>query len=129
MCVSLMVSLFQINQCCTITKLFVLVCQLPSDPGSCDEATPRYFFNARKGICEEFTYGGCGGNRNNFGTLEECTQQCNPNGRIICYNIYSQFNYSVAYLQVVLHYALMSTVQIPVQGNHCVHCKFIAIRQ
>ena len=56
------------------------MCQLPAEPGSCHEAVPRYFFNANRGTCEVFTYGGCGGNRNNFETLEECTQQCNPNG-------------------------------------------------
>ena len=62
-----------------LSYCFFKVCQLPSDPGSCDGDTLRYFFNVRKGICEEFSYGGCGGNRNNFETMEECTQQCNPN--------------------------------------------------
>ena len=60
--------------------IYISVCQLPSDPGSCDELSLRYFFNAKKGVGEEFSYGGCGGNRNNFETLEECAQQCNPNG-------------------------------------------------
>ena len=56
------------------------VCELPSDSGTCLTPMPRYFFNADKGVCEEFTYGGCGGNKNNFKSLEECNQECNPNG-------------------------------------------------
>ena len=39
-------------------------------------------FYILSGVCEEFIYGGCGGNENNFETLEECNQQCNPNGKI-----------------------------------------------
>ena len=31
-------------------------------------------------MCEEFTYGGCDGNQNNFESSEQCNQQCNPNG-------------------------------------------------
>ena len=57
-------------------------CFLPADPGPCLAAIPRYYFNLKTGVCEEFTYGGCGGNENNFETLEECNQQCNPNGKI-----------------------------------------------
>ena len=56
------------------------VCNLPADPGLCRAALPRYFYNSRKGACEEFTYGGCDGNKNNFETLAECARQCNPNG-------------------------------------------------
>uniref|UniRef100_A0A7E4WAT3 Kunitz/Bovine pancreatic trypsin inhibitor domain protein n=1 Tax=Panagrellus redivivus TaxID=6233 RepID=A0A7E4WAT3_PANRE len=37
---------------------------------------PRYFFNAESKLCEQFTYFGSGGNRNNFQTLDECRLQC-----------------------------------------------------
>lgn len=36
----------------------------------------RYFYNVDKGKCEEFMYGGCGGNTNNFFTTKECEEQC-----------------------------------------------------
>ena len=29
---------------------------------------------------KEITYGGCGGNKNNFGTREECERFCNRDG-------------------------------------------------
>ena len=37
---------------------------------------PRYFYNAKTGHCEQFTYGGLGGNKNNFITEEECMKTC-----------------------------------------------------
>ncbi len=56
---------------------------MEADTGSCFALIPRYFFNTKTGTCEMFTYGGCGGNGNNYKTLQECTQQCNPNGGLI----------------------------------------------
>ena len=52
------------------------ICLLPADPGECFADIPRYFFNAETGQCEMFSYGGCGGNDNNFETLEECRKAC-----------------------------------------------------
>jgi hypothetical protein len=37
---------------------------------------PRYFYNAEKGACEQFYYGGCGGNENRFNELADCTSTC-----------------------------------------------------
>eukprot|EP00662_Eupelagonemidae_sp_cell21_P019674 gene19674-47849_t len=39
---------------------------------------PRWWFNAATGACEPFTYGGCGGNGNNFETPEQCESSCSP---------------------------------------------------
>lgn len=60
------------------------VCSLPMDPGPCDGACPRFFFNACTGQCEDFIYGCCLGNANNFVTLAECEATCPPAGNI-CY--------------------------------------------
>uniref|UniRef100_A0A8B9FTB4 BPTI/Kunitz inhibitor domain-containing protein n=1 Tax=Amazona collaria TaxID=241587 RepID=A0A8B9FTB4_9PSIT len=46
-------------------------CYLPSVCGSCKALFRRFFFNASSQQCEEFIYGGCGGNRNNFETKGE----------------------------------------------------------
>lgn len=52
------------------------LCQLPAEPGPCDAAITRFFYNSVVKKCVRFTYGGCGGNRNNFRTLEECQHAC-----------------------------------------------------
>ncbi len=52
------------------------VCGLPPDVGPCDGVCPRYFFNAESGQCEEFIFGCCEGNANNFPTLEACEAAC-----------------------------------------------------
>jgi len=54
------------------------LCSLPSDSGNCDAYFPRFFFNAEADRCEEFVYGGCNGNENNFETLAECEETCGP---------------------------------------------------
>ncbi|XP_064529843.1 kunitz-type protease inhibitor 4 [Pseudopipra pipra] len=51
-------------------------CYLPSVCGNCKALFRRFFFNASSQQCEEFIYGGCGGNRNNFETKGECSQAC-----------------------------------------------------
>jgi hypothetical protein len=55
-------------------------CALPQDVGACNAAFPRYWYNANTGVCEQFIYGGCQGNENNFETLSECYAAC-PNGQ------------------------------------------------
>jgi hypothetical protein len=52
------------------------ICSLPAVAGDCDGAIPRFFHNSDTGFCETFVYGGCGGNENNFETLEECEAEC-----------------------------------------------------
>jgi len=52
------------------------VCRLPKDVGPCKAAMLRYFYNADTGSCEQFTYGGCQGNANNFETIEACREAC-----------------------------------------------------
>ncbi|CAH1271521.1 FCGBP [Branchiostoma lanceolatum] len=51
-------------------------CHQPADPGLCKAYFPRWYFNSQSGQCEQFIYGGCGGNDNNFATLAECVSTC-----------------------------------------------------
>jgi len=52
------------------------ICELPTVVGPCDAAIPRFSYNAATGECESFTYGGCGGNENNFESIDECLSEC-----------------------------------------------------
>lgn len=51
-------------------------CTLPKETGPCFGAFHHYAYNAATGSCEEFLYGGCQGNANNFETEEECLAAC-----------------------------------------------------
>lgn len=49
---------------------------MPMASGGCRYAIKRYFYNSQQRRCEEFYYGGCGGNKNNFKTKAECLTAC-----------------------------------------------------
>ncbi|XP_037910963.1 PI-stichotoxin-She2a-like [Hermetia illucens] len=51
-------------------------CSGPMQVGLCDALLERFYFDPVKKSCEQFYYGGCGGNRNNFERLEDCQQKC-----------------------------------------------------
>ncbi|KAI4901812.1 hypothetical protein NFI96_027207, partial [Prochilodus magdalenae] len=53
-------------------------CHLEDEPGPCRGLVPRYFFDSKKQECRRFFYGGCFGNANNFKTLKECRDRCQP---------------------------------------------------
>merc|ERR1711872_11576 len=56
----------------------VNICLSPADPGPCYASIPRFFYNDESHQCEPFTYGGCGGNGNNFESFAECVEACYP---------------------------------------------------
>ncbi|KAF7216223.1 tissue factor pathway inhibitor a [Nothobranchius furzeri] len=56
--------------------IFKELCAFKDDPGPCKAIKERFFFNVNTGQCELFEYGGCGGNINNFETLQECEEMC-----------------------------------------------------
>ncbi|VDK41921.1 unnamed protein product [Dibothriocephalus latus] len=51
-------------------------CDFPIDPGMCMAYFPSYGYNSETRRCEEFVYGGCGGNENRFDSLDECRSMC-----------------------------------------------------
>lgn len=51
-------------------------CMLAPDRGSCSANRRRYYYNKSSGQCEEFDYGGCDGNENNFKSRDECQSRC-----------------------------------------------------
>ncbi|XP_037079600.1 LOW QUALITY PROTEIN: kielin/chordin-like protein [Pollicipes pollicipes] len=53
-------------------------CLLPTSAGSCSERLIRFSYDSTSGACTSFEYGGCGGNANNFVSLEQCKNTCVP---------------------------------------------------
>ncbi|XP_059155148.1 carboxypeptidase inhibitor SmCI-like [Physella acuta] len=51
-------------------------CLLDPEPGQCEALAPRFYYNPSTNDCEEFNYGGCGGNKNRFETKENCVDSC-----------------------------------------------------
>ncbi|KAM9778826.1 papilin b, proteoglycan-like sulfated glycoprotein [Syngnathus typhle] len=51
-------------------------CSLPRFEGPCDTWKRRFYYNASTGRCQEFWFGGCQGNNNNFASLGECQTAC-----------------------------------------------------
>ncbi|KAK1336466.1 hypothetical protein QTO34_002495 [Cnephaeus nilssonii] len=49
---------------------------LEAEVGFCRAYFTRFFYNHRTRRCEQFVFGGCGGNRNNFETEAECQRAC-----------------------------------------------------
>ncbi|XP_032394949.1 carboxypeptidase inhibitor SmCI isoform X3 [Etheostoma spectabile] len=75
----------------------------PETDGPCRGQIPRYFFNSSSTSCQLFTYGGCGGNQNNFQTEKECMQRCHteevckqvpPTDGPTCFGIFPRYFYN-----------------------------------
>jgi len=59
-------------------------CTLPLVAGPCDALIYRYGFDPAQDQCVSFVYGGCGGNANNFETLEACQSTCPSRAPLGC---------------------------------------------
>ena len=53
-------------------------CREAPHPGQCRGSIERWSYNLTTASCSAFKYSGCGGNRNNFQTEEECLLDCRP---------------------------------------------------
>ncbi|CAL8315623.1 unnamed protein product [Merluccius merluccius] len=53
-----------------------MYCLVPQEVGVCRASFHRWFYNAAALRCDEFIYGGCKGNRNNFLSEKECSAAC-----------------------------------------------------
>ncbi|XP_059760656.1 kunitz-type protease inhibitor 2 isoform X2 [Balaenoptera ricei] len=51
-------------------------CRVSKSVGKCRASIPRWWYNVTEGSCQQFVYGGCGGNDNNYMTKEECLAKC-----------------------------------------------------
>lgn len=51
-------------------------CLETRDYGTCSDYSERFYYDVEDRRCHRFYYSGCGGNRNNYATLEECYARC-----------------------------------------------------
>ncbi|ODM94251.1 Kunitz-type serine protease inhibitor APEKTx1 [Orchesella cincta] len=51
-------------------------CMQPMVKGYCYAIFKMFYYNSANKQCEEFEYGGCGGNQNRFDTKEQCEKTC-----------------------------------------------------
>lgn len=49
---------------------------MPAITGDCHNYVTRWYYDLKGKRCNQFYYGGCGGNGNNFQSEEECMQRC-----------------------------------------------------
>ena len=62
---------------CPLVFLFSTdACMVPSDSGPCRAAFNLFYFDPSTSSCQSFIYGGCQGNSNRYGTLDECMARC-----------------------------------------------------
>ncbi|CAC5425297.1 unnamed protein product [Mytilus coruscus] len=52
------------------------VCKIEHESGRCRARSERYYYNWKTAQCEQFIYGGCGGNGNNFQSISDCQAAC-----------------------------------------------------
>ncbi|XP_069685801.1 inter-alpha-trypsin inhibitor-like isoform X2 [Periplaneta americana] len=61
------------RSCQTLAK----ICSSPLVKGMCDAYFVRFGYSTKNKKCENFVYGGCGGNGNRFNTMKQCKEYCN----------------------------------------------------
>ncbi|KAM3929243.1 tissue factor pathway inhibitor 2-like [Leptodactylus fuscus] len=71
-------SMEECEKTCWRIKKVPEICRMKPDPGLCLAYMNRFAFNLTTMNCENFIYGGCGGNANNFKDEASCLETCTP---------------------------------------------------
>jgi hypothetical protein len=67
-----------VDKLATTQSLNPETCDLASETGPCRAVIPRWYYEGETGECQEFIWGGCHGNANNFVTRAACEGYCIP---------------------------------------------------
>jgi len=51
-------------------------CEQDPETGTCRGSMERWYYDKKSGLCKQFEYGGCDGNKNNFETQDQCEKIC-----------------------------------------------------
>merc|ERR1711868_19276 len=86
--------------CAGYDKTIPSRCQEPKSVGMCRALIKSVYYNAAEKSCQEFNYGGCGGNNNRFESMEQCQDQChNALGLDVCGDCKLAITYLDTYLE------------------------------
>ena len=78
------------------------ICSMKPEVGHCKMDLTRFYYDHKTKTCKKFSFGGCGGNENNFETKKDCwdtTRQCRHIGWVI--NVY--FKIKVISTNITVH--------------------------
>ncbi|KAM9359397.1 kunitz-type protease inhibitor 2 [Symphorus nematophorus] len=59
-----------------VSAEFKAGCLATPDPGPCRAAFPSFYYDPNTATCQSFIYGGCRGNQNRYGSVEDCLNRC-----------------------------------------------------
>ncbi|XP_067126055.1 boophilin-H2-like [Centruroides vittatus] len=80
---------------CINTDATEVECTLLPEKGPCGGQFEHFYYNVTARKCRAFIYGGCGGNSNNFRTLQECCDYCPARNSLCIRDRVYDYNYYI----------------------------------
>ncbi|XP_075556605.1 thrombin inhibitor hemalin-like [Dermacentor variabilis] len=92
-------------------------CRQAPDRGFCRAQQLMWWFNVESGRCEQFYYGGCGGNENKYETKEQCQENCSAEKPIL--RPYPRDELLSGRTGDIVSASIASVCQMPPQAGPC----------
>ncbi|XP_073178429.1 kunitz-type protease inhibitor 2 isoform X5 [Lepidochelys kempii] len=87
-------------------------CLAKAATGLCRASFPRWWFDVESKTCRQFTYGGCGGNPNNYLSEAECLARCSGGAEGPEPGVHSTRAVALAVLLAILVAVLLGSVVV-----------------